>query len=297
MTGSEAEVVAPSGVADPGGVRANRQIDHAVLSLDDHLRIIRDWQSEFGKFGKCPPKAGFPKTSNFVQWARKRVRDSGDSKYAKALASVGIEAAKVRPGAGLAASCSAISGFVKDSGRVPDLDSVDKGERQRAAWLIRIQAGILPRNHLEARADGPVSQLMQGVVAMLETQQSNTRMAAQWFDFCVRTHDIIPRLHKGNTWGSRLAEAQPDRIAQQYPWLRAAKRSMAPRRTTHVVCAPDPVVVISDLNAALEVLDCPVSFSTDRDATAVFRTRLVWCGLLETGLGIQEWIGRKALRR
>lgn len=297
MTGSEGEAVGPSAVVEPGGERVDQDIDHSSLSLDDHLKIIRQWQRESGEFGRCPPKARFPKTSNFVQWARKRVRESGDSKYAKALASVGIDADKVRPDAGLAAACSAISAFVKDGGRAPDLDSADKTERQRAAWLIRIQAGILPRNHLEARADGTVSQLMQGVLTMLETQQSDTRMAAQWFDFCARTHDLLPRLHKGNTWGSRLAEAPQERIAQQYPWLRTAKRSMAPRRTTHVVCAPDPVVVILELNAALERLECPVSFSGDRETTSVFRGRLARAGLLETELGIQEWVGRKALRR
>ncbi len=288
MTGSEGDAVELSGVDAPGGVRDDGDIDHATLSLDDHLRIIREWQNETGEFGKCPPKAIFPKTSNFVQWARKRVREYGDHKYAKALASVGIEADKVRPEAGLAAACEAISAFVQGSGRSPDLDSPDKAERQRAAWLIRIQAGILPKNHLEARADGPVSQQLQGVATLLETQQSDTGMAAQWFDLCARTHEILPRLHKGNTWGSRLAEAQPERIAQKYPWLRTAKRSMVPKRTSHLVCAPDPTAVISDLNVALDGLDCPVSFSLDRDSTAVFRMRdSVRCAciaILRTGL-------------
>ena len=62
----------------------------APLGLAEHLEIVRDWQRRTGNFGKCPPKAEYPKTSNFIQWARKRVRDFGDRKYAAALASVDI---------------------------------------------------------------------------------------------------------------------------------------------------------------------------------------------------------------
>jgi hypothetical protein len=58
-----------------------------TLTLDDHLQIVLDWQRRTGNFGKCPPKAEYPKTSNFIQWARKRVRDVGDARYATALES------------------------------------------------------------------------------------------------------------------------------------------------------------------------------------------------------------------
>ena len=265
------------------------------LTLADHLQIVQDWQRRTGNFGKCPPKAEYPKTSNFIQWARKRVRDMGDAKYATALAGVGIPAEKSGLHKGLSDSAEAILVFVREKRRAPELGAAEKTERQMATWLMRMQAGVLPSNHVEAEG-GRVADLVDEVVAETKAVQNEGHVAQQWFEFCARSHDLIPRLHRGDTWASRLPEAGPQRMADEFPWLSAAKSACRARVGKMPLCAPDPYAVIQEINRELGLLPRPVEFSSDRSSTATFQIRLANAGVLSIGMTVQRWVALRALR-
>ncbi len=270
--------------------------DLAPLGLAEHLEIVRDWQRRTGNFGKCPPKAEYPKTSNFIQWARKRVRDFGDRKYAAALASVGIATEKAGLHKGLSDSAQAILVFVRQKRQAPDLGAAEKEERQLAAWLLRMQAGVLPGNHVEW-AGGKVSDLVDQVIAETRMVQHEAGLGQQWLEFCARSHDLMPRLHKGDTWGSRLPEAGPQRMSDAFPWLSAAKSACRLGGGKLPLCAPDPQAVILEINKELGLLPKPVEFSPDRSSTAAFQIRLANAGLLSMGLTVSKWVSDKGLRR
>lgn len=266
-----------------------------VLTLEDHLRIVREWQQRKGGFGKCPPKAEFPRTSNFIQWARKRVRDLGDQKYAVALASVGIAAEKRGESKGVSDSAQAILRFVREERRAPDLAAESKAERRLGAWLIRMQAGVLPGNHVEW-ATGSVSALVDEVNAHVKKVQDDAELAKQWFEFCARSHDLMPRLRRADMWGTGLHQAGPADVKLMFPWLSAAKASCRSGSGRGAMCAPDPHAVVVEINAELSSLPRPVEFSTSRSSTGAMQIRLGNSGLLWMGLTVETWVNRKALR-
>jgi hypothetical protein len=268
-----------------------------VLTLEDHLKIVRDWQQKTGSFGKCPPKAEFPKTSNFIQWTRKRVRDLGDRKYAAALASVGIATEKAGVNKGVSDSAQAILAFVREKRRTPDMAADSKAERHLGAWLMRMQAGVLPGNHIEV-AGGRVSELVDEVIDQARAVQREDELAQQWFEFCARSHDLMPRLRRGDMWGTRLHEAAPERLNEVFPWLSAAKSScrMGMGSGRLPLCAPDPHAVVLEINSELSSLPRAVEFSSSRSSTAALQIRLANSGLLSMGMTVEHWVARKALR-
>jgi hypothetical protein len=202
-----------------------------ITAAKHHLERIAHWQAETGNSG-APPVV-FDKTlSNWIQHCRtigrRGLLNREVTDAFKALG-IAIERGPTNAIAENAKSYVGPRGFIpvlrnavasmREHRVVPTLRSGNADVRHQAAWLVRLQSGILPANSFGWTA--PIEDQMIPEVALdLAMQlQSDRGMVAEWVLWCARAQCALDREVPGNNWQETTYVCSHNLLERRYPDL------------------------------------------------------------------------------
>ena len=240
----------------------------------DHIQSIKEWQSSTGRTGS-PPKDWNPTLSNWIQYARKRVRDGFNPEYQVELAALGIkctaasseataDALRLKPvkPRGLWESIDELQLRLLES-RPPTFSDSDKLSQHLAVWLCRVQSGILASNHITNNDRAPEYARVSSFIQLCRARLDPAVRAFMWFEFCARTSHAIRRAKRGTGWHDAVAYPARSNFDPSSPMQLELKRirELPPSEWPLI---PHPISMIRAINGAFGSLDKPVSFQLDR---------------------------------
>lgn len=207
-----------------------------------YLQRIAAWQASTGLSG-APPVAFDKQLSNWVQYCRTIGRRGHlNAEVSEAFTKLGIalDRGPTDANANNTSSFTGPRGFVpvlhaaiaymEEHGAAPSLRAPNENVRHQAAWLIRLQAGILPANSFGWTAPSEAQVLPQQVLDMAHEVQSPREMVAEWLLWCARAQLALDRPAPGNNWQETTYACSHNLLVRRYPDPGGTFRTRAQRR-------------------------------------------------------------------
>lgn len=203
-----------------------------------YLQRIADWQAETGCTG-APPVAFDKKLSNWVQYCRTVGRRGRLNKeISDAFLALGIALERGPTDANAANGASYVdprgfipvlreaAAYIHEKRETPTLRSSNELIRHEAAWLIRLQAGILPANSFGWTAPDDDQMLPELVLEAAGEVQSARDMVAEWLLWCARAQCALDRPAPGNNWQETTYVCSHKTLMRRYPDLVAVSEKV-----------------------------------------------------------------------
>ena len=205
----------------------------ALLESAVHcLSRLRTWQRTTGQTGEPPPDFD----RELSQWLKDQrtlaSRGRGDKKLHRHLSDFGVSvhpepvrhdhlSVDLKAMNGMLPVLCSLQRLLDDGKQVPSLLSSDLGQRQAAAWLIRIQAGIVPPSYVcgWSRLVVDHQTLPARVLDRAARMQSQNDLLAEWALWCARIRCIRRSQTRYRTWHDAAFAHTHDHVQELEPEL------------------------------------------------------------------------------
>lgn len=251
----------------------------SITTAREYLQRIADWQAESGRSG-APPVAFDKKLSNWIQFCRtvgRRGKLNEAIAEAFGLLGIAIERGPTDANATSSASYADPRGFIPvlraaaahidEKHEAPSLRSSNVLVRHEAAWLIRLQAGILPANSFGWTAPMDDQIVPERVLQAVGEVQTSREMVAEWLLWCARAQCALDRRAPGNNWQETTYVCSHKTLIHRYPDLVAVSEKVRFGIPVPRADIPDPAHLRATLSCHTSaVMDKVKRVSLDRDS-------------------------------